>query len=138
MQVARQGHLVKALIEFTTKSQTLQVAREGHLVKALIESKTKSQTLTVGRQGYSCKAPVERRPKSQFFQALREMVQILRCAASAFYLRDPFQCKLLLRDFDFVDITPCTIQICWNESAGERRCPTQNALLLQRLVKHQR
>ena len=43
-----------------------------------------------------------------------------------------------LRDWQTLDGTPCSIQICWNISAGERSSFAHNALLLQCFVQYQR
>jgi hypothetical protein len=81
----------------------------------------------VAREGYSFQALVESVPKTQCFKALRQMVQIARRFCTS-YLCEPFRCKLFLRDWDFLVVTPCITSICWNVSAGHYGWPTSRFL----------
>ena len=95
LQVARQGHSIKALVEDISESQALQVARQGHSIKALVEHTwpkvklckllgkvtpsrlwlndiSESQALQVARQGHSIKALVEPMSESQALQVARQ------------------------------------------------------------------
>ena len=88
-----------------SESQALQVARQGHSIKALVEHTSESQALQVARQGHSIKALVERISEGQAFQAFGEAAQTWNIGASS-YLRHPIQRKMWLRDLESLEVSP--------------------------------
>ena len=88
-----------------SECQALQVARQGHSIKALVKISSESQALQVARQGHSIKALVERISEGQAFQAFGEAAQTWNIGASS-YLRHPIQRKMWLRDLESLEVSP--------------------------------
>ena len=142
LKAAWQVHSFQALIKPVAECQALKAAWQGHSFQALVKGIAKCQTLKTSWQRHLFQALVKVTAKCQVFKALWEMVQILRGCCThdqrVLYPRDSLQCKLPLGDWQTLDGTPCSIEICWDISARERSSLTYNALLLQCFVQYQR
>ena len=124
LKTAWQGHSFEALVKPVAECQALKAAWQGHSFQALVKLIAKCQTLKTSWQRHLFQALVKVTAKCQVFKALWEMVQILPGCCVLYlcdlYPRDSLQCKLPLGDWQTLDGTPCSIEICWDISARER------------------
>ena len=137
LKTAWQGHMFQALVKNAAKCQGLKTAWQGHMFQALVKIAAKCQGLKTAWQGHPFQALVKLIAKCQVFKAFWEMVQILRSCCTG-YLCHSLQCKLFLRDWQTLDSTPRSIEICWNIGARECCSLAHDALRLQFFVQYQR
>ena len=136
LKTVGQGHPSQPLVETVAKCQCLKGVGQIHLFQALVETSAKCQSLKITWQIHMFQALVETLVKYQAFKALGELVLQMMYCFDTFHLRDPLQCKLFLRHRCSCDVTPWSIHIGWNISAGEGRSLAHNALITQCLVEH--
>ena len=107
------------------------------LFLCLVKQIAKCQGLKTAWKSHSFQALVKPFAKCQVFNGFGEMAQILG-GCCACYPRHSLQCKLFLRDWQTLDSTPRSIQICWNIGARECCSLAHDALRLQFFVQYQR
>ena len=105
---------------FQMSSQALKTAWQGHFLQALVETIKQSENVKLTRLA----------------GGLFRFCKMAALTPSIFC--DPFQCMLSVRDWNSVDATPCSMDICWNICAREHcslahtcNAPATNQRLLQ-------